>query len=231
MAGEKILIVDDEAVVKEILTHYLKKENFKVTAAGGGISALDSIGAERPDLIILDILLPDLDGLEICREIRRKTDVPIIFVTSKTDSLDLALGLGIGGDDYIKKPFNPIEVVARVKAHLRRYRQMKADRGPGQVIEHPGLKIDPASRSVEVNGVPVVLTMKEFDILALLAGNPDRFFSTGQLLDIVWNTGESADQRSLMVHMSKLRKKIEEDPARPSRIITVRGVGYKFKPA
>ncbi|MCL6611564.1 MAG: response regulator, partial [Peptococcaceae bacterium] len=122
MAGEKILVVDDEAVVQKLITHYLSREGFQVITAGTGYTAMEIIRRERPDLIILDILLPELDGLEICREIRSETDVPVIFLTSKSETMDVALGLGVGGDDYIKKPFDPLEMVARVKAHLRRHR-------------------------------------------------------------------------------------------------------------
>ncbi|HOV80345.1 MAG TPA: response regulator transcription factor [Bacillota bacterium] len=231
MAGEKILVVDDEAVVQKLITHYLVKEGFRVVTADTGYTALETIRREKPDLILLDILLPELDGLEICQEIRDETDVPIIFITSKGDTLDVALGLGVGGDDYIRKPFDPIEVVARVKAHLRRRRQLRkageAEKTQ-KTLHFPGLKIDLAERTVEVNGKPVVLTAREFDILALLAGNPNRYYNADRIMELVWKTRESVDYRSLMVHISKLRKKIEEDPANPKYIISVRGFGYKF---
>lgn len=151
MAGEKILVVDDEAVIKELIGHYLLKDGFQVITAGDGATALELIRREKPDLILLDILLPVLDGIEICQEIRRETDVPVLFVTSKSDTLDVALGLGVGGDDYIKKPFNPIEVTARVKAHLRRYRQLQAARsGKGQqkVLNYPGIRV-PGRRALK----------------------------------------------------------------------------------
>lgn len=231
MAGEKILVVDDEAVVRELLSHHLLKEGFQVIVTDNGTSVLELIHRGKPDLILLDILLPGLDGLEICRELRRKTDVPVIFITSKTDTLDVVLGLGVGGDDYVTKPFNPIEVVARVKAHLRRHRhprQVETQRERQQVLNYPGLKIDLFRRAIEVKGNPVTLTAKEFDILALLAENPDRYFSADQLLQMVWGTPESADHRTLMVHISKLRKKIEDDPANPRYIISIRNVGYRF---
>ncbi|BAF60568.1 response regulator [Pelotomaculum thermopropionicum SI] len=231
MAGEKILVVDDEAVVQKLLTHYLTREGFQVITAGTGYTALEAIRREKPDLILLDILLPELDGLEICREIRSETDVPIIFITSRDKTMDVAIGLGVGGDDYVKKPFDPLEVVARAKAHLRRHRQLRAAGGGGEqkeVLDYPGLKIDLTNRTVEVNGLPVTLTAREFDILALLAKNPNRFFGADQLMEVIWKTRESVDHRSLMVHISKLRKKIEEDPANPKFIISVRGFGYKF---
>lgn len=231
LAGEKIMVVDDEAVVREILTHYLHKDGFQVISTGDGYSAMTLIRKDKPDLILLDILLPELDGLEVCQVIRRETDVPVIFITSKGETMDVALGLGVGGDDYIRKPFDPIEVVVRVKAHLRRYRQLRvyrSNREQKQVLDYPGLKIDLLKRSVEVNGSFVTLTAKEFDILTLLAKNPNQFFSSDQLIKSVWGSSESADQRSLMVHISKLRKKIEEDPSNPKYIITVRNVGYRF---
>lgn len=231
MAGEKILVADDEAVVQKLITHYLTGEGFQVITAGTGYTALEMIRREKPDLILLDILLPELDGLEICQEIRGETGVPIIFITSKGKTMDVALGLGVGGDDYVKKPFNPLEVVARVKAHLRRHRQLSTARevgGQKEVLNFPGLKIDLVNRTVEVNGLSVALTAREFSLLAVLAETPNRFYSADQLIELVWKGKESVDYRSLMVHISKLRKKIEEDPANPKYIISVRGFGYKF---
>ncbi|NLI11130.1 MAG: response regulator transcription factor [Peptococcaceae bacterium] len=231
MAGEKILVVDDEAVVQKLIAHYLAKEGFQVITADTGYTALEMIRREKPDLILLDILLPELDGLEICQEIRSETNVPIIFITSKGETMDVALGLGVGGDDYVRKPFDPLEVVARVKAHLRRHRQLRKAgevEKPKRVLDFPDLKIDLTNRTVEVNGLPAVLTAREFDILALLAENPNRFYSADKIMELVWKSRESVDYRSLMVHISKLRKKIEEDPANPKFIISVRGFGYKF---
>jgi len=230
---KKILIVDDEAVVHEILSRYLRREGFQVFSVRDGDDALDSIRTHKPDLILLDILLPGLDGLEICRELRKETDIPVIFITSKDASFDLALGLGVGGDDYIKKPFDPIEVAARVKAQLRRYRQLRMARAGKErkegILEFPGLRINLSNHTVEANGSVVALTAKEFGLLVLLAENPNRFFSADELMERLWNTPDSVDNRSLMVHMSKLRKKIEAEPASPQYIVTLRGVGYKFR--
>jgi len=231
LAGEKILIVDDEAVMREMIGGFLRKEGFRVLTADTGYRALEAVRRERPDLILLDVLLPELDGFELCSELRKETDVPVIFITAKSDTGDVALGLGIGGDDYVTKPFSPAEGVARVKAHLRRYRRLNAGgatSAPERVIKHAGLVIDPAKRTVTVNGAPVTLTAKEFDILTLLARHPDRFFTADQLMELVWPHRESVDHRSLMVHISKLRKKIEPDPANPRHIVTLRGVGYRF---
>lgn len=231
MAGEKILIVDDEAVVQEILKRHLIKEGFQVIITGNGFDTLELLRTQNPDLVLLDILLPGLDGLEVCQELRKNADIPVIFITSKDSPFDLALGLGVGGDDYIKKPFEPIEVVARVKAQLRRYRQqqmMKGKTGGKQVLEFSGFRISLSSCTVEVNGSPVSLTTKEFDLLMFFVENPDRFFSTGQIIETLWKYPKSIDQRAFMVHISNLRKKIEEDPSNPKYITTLKGKGYKF---
>lgn len=215
--------------MREVISHYLQKEGFRVYT-DNGCGVFDLVRNQKPDLILLDILLPDMDGMEICRTLRKETDVPIIFITSKSEPLDLALGLGVGGDDYITKPFKVIEVVARIKAHLRRYRQFYNKKTSPQhtVLEFPGLEIDLQKRTVKANGVLLTLTAKEYEILALLAKNANQFFSPGQLMELIWHSTESVDNRTLMVHMSKLRKKIEVDPANPKYIITVRGMGYKF---
>jgi len=231
MAGEKILLVDDEAVVLEILSYHLKKEGYQVLFAVNGQEAFELARRENPDLILLDILLPMIDGLELCQELRKESDVPILFITSKDDVFDLALGLGVGGDDYIKKPFDPVEVIARVKAHLRRYRFAR-HKSPGrenrQILNFPGLTLDLLNRTVIVRGQTVSLTAKEFEILALLASTPKQFYKAGQLIELLWDSPASVDERSLMVHISRLRQKIEQDPSRPRYLVSVRGYGYKF---
>lgn len=231
MAGQKILVVDDEAAVRKVVEHHLRLEGYQVITAGDGGSAFELIRTHEPDLIILDILLPDLDGIEVCREIRKENDVPIIFLTSKRDSSDIVLGLGVGGDDYIVKPFNHKELIARVKASLRRSRPQYIDGKPcgqKQVLTYPGLEINLSSRTVLVDGTPVALTNKEFELLALLAQNPNRVFTYHQLLELVWQFKYNADYRTIMVHVNRLRKKIEHDPSQPRYIITVRRIGYKF---
>jgi two-component system response regulator MtrA len=231
MAGEKILVVDDEAVVKKVVEHHLIREGYQVLTAADGSSVFELIRAHKPDLIILDILLPDLDGIEVCREIRKENNVPIIFLTSKRDSSDIVLGLGIGGDDYIVKPFNPSELIARVKANLRRSLLQNIacqPQGQNEVLAYPSLEIDLSSRTVLVDGTPVAFTNKEFELLALLMQNPKRVFSYNQLLELVWQFKDNADYRTVMVHVNRLRKKIEQDPSQPRYIITVRGIGYKF---
>jgi len=238
MAGETILVVDDEAVVRKVIEHHLMREGFRVVVGKDGGSVFELIRFHDPALIILDILLPDIDGIEICREIRKKSDVPIIFLTSKGDSSDVVLGLGVGGDDYVVKPFNPKELIARVKAHLRRSRQSSSALGVSgwsdrkeqekERISYPGLEIDLLGRTVLVGGSPVALTNKEFELLALLAQNPNRVFSYHQLLESVWQFKYDADYRTVMVHVNRLRKKIEPGPSNPRYIVTVRGIGYKF---
>ncbi len=232
MAGEKILVVDDEEVIRELVYHCLVKEGFQVFTVGDAYSAIEFIRTKKADLIILDILLPELDGIEVCREIRKSTNVPIIFLTSKSDSSDVILGLGVGGDDYIVKPFIPGEMVARVKAQLRRCRLQNLTGGGPEIekslLKYPGLEIDLTGHSVYVNGSPVNLAPKEFEMLALLAKHPNQVFGNGQLLDLLWQSKDYTDNRTLLVHVSRLRKKIEKDPSNPEYILTVRGVGYKF---
>ncbi len=231
LTWEKILIVDDEEIVLQILEHYLKREGYVIFRANNGVEAIQAVYEHTPDLVLLDVLMPEMDGIGVCQEIRKYAEIPILFVTSKDESLDLAQGFGAGADDYIKKPFDPVEVVIRVKAHLRRYRHSKDFRHEKHkypVLEFSGLKIDLGSRTVEVNENPINLTKKEFDLLTILAENANRYFTTDQLVELVWNSPESVDQRSLMVHISNLRKKIEPDPACPTYIVSLRGVGYKF---
>lgn len=229
MAGEKILVVDDEATVRKIMHHYLTQNGFQVITAGDGYSAFKLVQTQKPDLIILDIILPGLDGIEVCQVLRRITDSPIIFLTSKNS--DLILGLGVGGDDYITKPFDPDEMIARVKAHLRRNRLLMVTSKTGkqdELLKFPGLEIDLVGHSVLANGSPINLPVKEFELLSLLAQNPNRVFPVDQLYEQIWKLPDLSDIRTVFVHINRLRKKIEKDPSNPVYILTVRGVGYKF---
>lgn len=231
MAGEKILVVDDEAMIRKVLEHHLIREGFQVLTAEDGRSVLELIHTYNPDLIILDVLLPALDGIEICRLIRKNSNIPIIFLSSKMDQSDIVLGLGIGGDDYIVKPFKPMELIARVKANLRRSQLQDKSSEPyeqKQVLNYPGLEIDMLGRTVLVQGVPVTLTNKEFELLTLLAQNPNRVFTYSQLLELVWQYKYDTDSRTVMVHINRLRKKIEPNPSKPKYVVTVKGTGYKF---
>lgn len=231
MAGEKILVVDDEEVIQQLLESFLVREGFQVVKAFNGREALALIRACQLDLVLLDILLPEKDGIEVCQELRRQSDIPVLFITSKDDPCDLALGFGAGGDDYIRKPFLPMEVIIRVKAHLRRYQQLRGateEQEQQRWLKFPGLKIDLLDHTVEANGSTHNLTAKEFNLLTVLAKNPNRFFTSSQLIELAWNKPESVEHRSLMVHISNLRKKIEASPDNPKYIVSVRGYGYKF---
>lgn len=227
MRKECILIVDDEPEISHLLFRYLDRENYKVIISDNGLKAVELVKSQNPDLIILDILLPDLDGLAVCQNIRNRTKSPILFLTCKDEDSDKVLGLGVGGDDYITKPFSPSEVVARVKAHLRRSNFFSSNEKE-HIIRYPGLQIDTSSYTVLLNENTLTLPAKEFQLLTILARNPNRLFSTEQLFDLVWKEDSCGDPRTVVVHLSNLRKKLELDPATPKYINTVRGVGYKF---
>lgn len=232
MAGEKILIVDDEQEIREIIYLYLSREGFEVISTEDGQKACEFCQLVKPDLIILDILLPAIDGIEVCKKLRKITEVPIVFLSCKNEDIDKILGLTVGGDDYITKPFSPRELVARVKAHLRRSSLLPPNEDEKSVLKYPGLEIDLHSHTVLVNNHPVALSAKEFELLAFLAQNPNRVFYTDQIFRLVWKTHNlDGDIRTVMVHISNLRKKIEKDPADPEFILTVRGIGYKFNAA
>ncbi|WZL73916.1 response regulator transcription factor [Clostridiaceae bacterium 35-E11] len=229
MIREKILVVDDESEIRDLIYLYLNREGFQVLEASNGQEARELTYHERPDLIILDILLPAQDGLELCSQLRKTTDAPIIFLSCKSEDIDKILGLTVGGDDYITKPFSPRELVARVKAHLRRTHLQFRKNEQKQILRYPGLEIYLSSHSVLVNDKPVFLTAKEFELLTFFAQNPNRVFYTDQIFEKIWKTyGLEGDTRTVMVHISNLRKKIERNPANPKYILTVRGIGYKF---
>ncbi|WP_366924290.1 response regulator transcription factor [Metallumcola ferriviriculae] len=228
MAKEKILIVDDEQEISHLLDRYLTREMFQVIVTSSGKKAIQLVDTEKPDLIILDILLPDINGIEVCQQIRSKSTVPIVFISCKDDASDKVLGLELGGDDYIVKPFSPSEVVARVKAHLRRHRYLTNNPDNKQVLKFHGIEIDASSYTVRTNGKTVCLSAKEFQILNILAQHPNQIFTASQLFDYVWQEDASGDLRTVVVHISNLRKKIEPDSSRPKYIQTVRNVGYRF---
>lgn len=230
MSGERILIVDDEPEISQLLSLYLAKEGFEVSCVTEGSFAIEAVRREKVDFIIMDVLLPGLDGIEVCTELRKMTDVPIVFLSCRDEDIDKVMGLVAGGDDYITKPFSPRELVARVKAHLRRYRMVSAakEKGRPSSLRYEGLEIDLESCEVKVKGEPVYLSHKEFELLSLLAQNPDRVFSADELFEKLWKMQSFGDIRTVMVHISNLRKKIEHNPAAPEFILTVRGAGYKF---
>ncbi len=224
MADKHILVVDDEPEISNLLKLYLTKAGFAVTTATAGPQAMELGGQHTFDLAILDIILPGIDGMSLARQLRLTNDIPVIFLSCKGEEEDKIAGLGIG-DDYVTKPFSPAELVARVKAHLRR----REKDNPGRhIISYEGLEIDLPGCSVYARGVPVALSATEFQLLTLLACNPDRVYNASQLFEIVWNAANLDDARTVAVHISNLRKKIEPDPLNPRYILTCRGFGYKF---
>ncbi|MCZ8514544.1 response regulator transcription factor [Paenibacillus filicis] len=228
MSGETILVVDDEAEIVELISLYLRKEGYRVISSNSGAEALAMVKENKPDIVILDILLPEIDGIEVCRQIRKTHNVPILFLSCKSEDMDIILGFSIGGDDYITKPFSPGQLVARVKAHLRRSYLLEQHREDSQHLNFPGLEIDLLSRTVRVDGAQAPLSSKEFDLLIHLAKSPNKVISLEQLYKMTWGVDSNGDTRTLLVHISNLRKKIESNPTDPRFIHTVRGVGYKF---
>ena len=231
MARETILVVDDDEDIREIITLYLEDENYHVITANNGNEALSSAFSANPDLIILDMVLPDLDGIEVCQQLRKKLYTPILFLSSKSTATDKYTGLIAGGDDYICKPFDSLELIARVKAHLRRNRILEKRNianNQTSIISHHNVRIDVSNYKVTVNREEVILSPKEFQILALLAQNPNTVFSNEQIYQSLWHSDSLGDYRTIMVHISNIRKKIEGDPKNPILIQTVKGVGYKF---
>ena len=223
----KILIVEDERPLAETIAFNLREEGFATVLATDGIAALDSFRRERPDLVILDLMLPGVDGLELCKIIRRESDCPIIMLTAKSREVDKVVGLEVGADDYITKPFGMLELVARVRAAIRRAEGKVS--GPRQeVLEAEGILLDIERHKVTVGGQEVELRPREFDLLHFLMANRGRVMRREVLLDKVWGEDEFIDQGTLDVHIRRLREKVEDDPSKPKRILTVRGVGYKF---
>jgi two-component system response regulator ResD len=246
----KILIIEDENNIAQLIRLYLEQAGYEVVIAGDGAAGLELHAREKPDLVILDLMLPALDGMEVCRRIRAWADTPILMLTARQGEEDRIAGLELGADDYLVKPFSPREVVSRVRAILRRTALAGAHRAgvaggsgsEGSVSEHPrqgsereelrfpGLVINIPARRVEVNGQRVALTVKEFDLLVVLASSPERVFTREVLLNKVWGYDYLGDGRTVDVHIGTLRKKIEAVPGAPRNIKTVWGVGYKFEP-
>jgi DNA-binding response OmpR family regulator len=224
-----LLVVDDERSLVELLRNYLEAEGFTVLAAYDGPSALEKARAAQPDLVVLDVMIPGFDGIEVCRQLRRFSDAYVLMLTSKSQEVDKLIGLSVGADDYLTKPFSPRELVARVKAMLRRPRTLSAQRTEPDVpppLAVGDLVIDMARHEVLRHGEPIHLTPREFDLLAIMAAHPGMVFTRNQLLRRIWGD-EYFDTRVVDVHIASLRKKIEADPAQPRYIETVRGVGYR----
>jgi DNA-binding response OmpR family regulator len=225
----RILLVDDEQAVQTLLTYPLRKEGYEVVEAKDGQEALDLFGEERFDLVVLDIMLPKLDGIEVCRRLRTRSQVPIIMLTAKGDEVDKVAGLEMGADDYITKPFSVREFRSRVKAALRRGGMTAQVLATKEPIKAGALEIDLERRSVELEGKPIQLTYVEFEILAALAGTPGHVFTREMLLEHIWGDSTYRDPRTVDVHIRHLREKLEADPKQPEYLFTVRGVGYRFR--
>jgi DNA-binding response OmpR family regulator len=227
-ATARILLVDDEQPVQKLLSFPLEKEGYEVVPALDGQEALTRFESERFDLVVLDIMLPKVDGLEVCRRLRAKSSVPIIMLTAKAEEIDKVLGLEIGADDYITKPFSMREFRSRVRAALRRAEMGQQD-GGDEPLDRGDLHIDLAKRTTELGGEPVQLTYVEFEILSVLARHPGRVYTRDMLLDRIWGDSAFRDQRTIDVHIRHLREKLEADPRNPEYLLTVRGVGYRFR--
>jgi len=234
MPGNKVLLVEDDRTLLDVLKYNLTKEGHDVIRACDGVEALNVARDKKPDLIVLDVMLPKLDGFEVCRILRRETTTPILMLTAKASETDKVVGLELGADDYMTKPFSMREFLARIKAMLRRSEMMKmvessAKETTPSIIKVGGLEIDFARHKVSQSGTTIDLSPKEFDLLAFLLKNREQVFSRDQLLEKVWGYDYAGDTRTVDVHIRWLRQKIEVDPANPKHLLTVRGIGYKFE--
>jgi two-component system response regulator ResD len=225
---DRILVVEDEAIVAEVVERFLRREGYETKVVGDGREALRAMSDFYPDLVVLDVMLPEVDGLEVCRQVRSNGSTPIIMLTARSEETDKVLGLGLGADDYVTKPFSPRELAARVQAVLRRAKSLPG--ADAEMLRFGPLRINARTRVVDNEGVDLRLTAREFDLLMYLARNAGQVFSRDQLLDAVWDYDFAGDPGTVTVHMRRLREKIEEDPARPRYLKTVWGVGYKFEP-
>ena len=222
-----VLVVDDEPIVREVVVNYLRREGFRTLEAADGDTARRLVEEGSPTLVVLDVMLPGTDGLELCRWIRARSDLPVIMLTARGEEADRIVGLELGADDYVTKPFSPRELAARVRTVLRR---SSADLPRAERLSFDGLEIDARTRDVVRNGEPLRLTAREFDLLFFLANHPRQVFSRDQLMDRVWGYGPALDTGTVTVHVRRLREKIEVDPSRPRFLETVWGVGYRFVP-
>jgi DNA-binding response OmpR family regulator len=229
--SERVLVVDDDATVAEVVSRYLERDGFRVEVVRDGRDALDRALADPPDLVVLDLMLPGLSGLEVCRRLRALAPVPVVMLTARSDEADRVMGLELGADDYVSKPFSPRELVARVRAVLRRATGPLAPApvGAPAAIVDGDLHVDVAARTVHRDGRPVQLTAREFELLVFLARHPGQAFSRDELLQHVWGT-RYGDTSTITVHVRRIREKIEREPSNPERITTVWGVGYRWGP-
>ena len=226
-----ILLVDDDDAVRKLLSFPLTRDGYDVVQAADGEEALSRFGEQPVDLVVLDIMLPRIDGLEVCRQLRARSSVPIIMLTARDDELDKVVGLELGADDYITKPFSIREFRSRVRALLRRARAPRHEpaRPEERLIDAGSLRIDPTRRTIELDGGKVQLTYVEFELIATLAANPGRVYTRRMLLETLWGSADFRDQRTIDVHVRHLREKLERDPRNPEHILTVRSVGYCFR--
>ena len=227
---QRILIVDDDENIAELISLYLMKECYETKIVNDGEAALKIFPDFRPNLILLDLMLPEVDGFDICRQVRQEKNTPIIMVSAKKHDIDKIRGLGLGADDYMTKPFSPSELVARVKAHMDRYnRLIGSNVRKNDIVEIRGIKIDKTARRVWVNGEEKTFTSKEYDLLTFLAENPNRVFTKEELFREIWDMESVGDIATVTVHIKKIREKIEFNTAKPQYIETIWGVGYRFK--
>jgi DNA-binding response OmpR family regulator len=230
MDKPEILIVEDEPSIAEVVELYLRRAGYQVQAVRDGSAAMKLLEQRLPDLLVLDIMLPGVDGFSILRWLRDRSDVPVIFITARREEVDRIAGLEMGADDYVVKPFSPQELVSRVRAVMRRMCREESDTGVEKPLTFSDLSIDPQTRLVTLAGQEITLTSREFDLLWLLARHPRQVFSREQLLDRVWGGSEYIDPGTVTVHLRRLREKVEKDASHPARLVTVWGVGYKFEP-
>ena len=224
-----IMVVEDEKDMACLIQDFLEVEGYTVYLAHDGRQAVEEFAKYNPELVILDIMIPFIDGMEVCKKIRQQSSVPIIMLSAKGTDMDKVLGLGLGADDYMTKPFSPIELVARVKANLRRFKQYESVKAPGERIQFGELEADMRAHTVLLSGNPVNLSAKEFALLRFFMENPFQVFTRDQLYENVWQYGDSGDVQAVTVYIRKLREKIEKNPNEPQYIRTVWGVGYKFE--
>ncbi|WP_173918146.1 response regulator transcription factor [Halobacillus sp. Marseille-Q1614] len=225
---ERILIIEDEREIAELERDYLEMNGFAVDIEADGAAGLKKALDAEYDLLLLDLMLPGTSGFEICKKVRKEKEIPILMITAKTDDIDKVRGLGLGADDYIVKPFSPNELVARVKAHLARYKRLVKKEDTEKDIRVRGLHIDRTSRRVFVNGEEKTLTAKEYDLLVFMALHPNRVFSKDDLFERIWGFDALGDNTTVTVHVRRIREKIEDDPSKPKFIDTIWGVGYRF---
>ena len=224
----QILVVDDEPVFRDTLAFNLRRDGFEVATAGDGIAAVEAFNSVSPDLILLDLMLPGISGIEVCKRVRESSSVPIIMVTAKDDEIDKVVGLEVGADDYLTKPYSYRELLARIRAVLRRSVPEAPSAEPSEMLRVGRIEMDTEAHEVRVNGKEIQMPLREFELLELFLNNPDRVLTRNQILDRIWGLNYIGDTKTLDVHVKRIRSKIEEDPSRPTALITVRGLGYKL---